>query len=288
MEVNEKAEKDIQHIFDKLGGLDVDKIKTQGLTIRIGNKVLKFDAISEEESIENEIREEFRNILVQKIKIIRDDVSKKINEMANFVSTIKRDSENVRKDYERKIISLCSMPEITFDHARKGLSVVKGSHTNSLVWLVQGVYWPKTVDFKPLDPKMSKKMITNVTFLVFTEGNTITNVTTRKVMGLEHFHHYHQSNTGGDCWGRWKYPTKWSTPDDIICVAREAESVLENINTGSIADENPRGLPRKTTLMRHVKRDLKLKDVNEKLNTDTLRTGITTDIRRNDDNVWTS
>jgi len=262
----------------------VDSIKTNGISMRIGNKIIKMDLVQEEiSSIEDEIREEFREKLVSKMKFIRDEVNKRSIETSQLISTFKLSYEKKKADYDRKIASIISMPEVNIEHAIQGLSVVRGQHGDgSYTWFVQGIYWPKTVDFKNINPKMSKKMLTNIIFRIDTEGYRVVKVSTHKIIGLEYFQHYHQHNP--DCWGKWTYPNTWSTPSDIIAIARKAEAVLENINIKSIAMENPRGLPRKSTLIKH----LVDKKINQKLSMDSSRVGITENVRQNDMNVWGS
>jgi hypothetical protein len=56
-----------------------------------------------------------------------------------------------------------------------------------------------------------------------------------------------------DCWGTWKNASSWSDPNDIIHIAKDALAVLETINEGSVAKDNPNGLPRLDTVREHLK-----------------------------------
>lgn len=288
--IKDRAKKDIDEMFGYLDTIDVDKIKSEGLTIRAGEKVLKFQVISETPIPEiTEIREEFRTKLTEQLQKIKEKINTKITETSNFVSGLKREFEKKERELKDRLSRSQPMPDVFKEHAEKGLSLVKGRYKDELMWLVQGIYWPKFVDQKPLEGKFSKKMLTQVIFCINTKNNRVTGVSTRKPVDFGWFSHYHQSTP--DCWGNWKHATKYETPEDIIAIAREAEAVLENINLGSIADHNPRGLPRLTTVKRHV---LKIDErKNEKkldigiLNQNARRAGITGDVR-NDDDTWTT
>ena len=181
------------------------------------------------------------------------------------------------------------MPDVFSSHAEKGLSLVKGRYKDELMWLVQGIYWPKKVNSTPLEGKFSKKMLTQIIYCIETKNDKVIRVSTRKPIDFSYFNHYHQSTP--DCWGNWKHPAKWETPDDIISIAREAEFVLEDINLGSIADHNPRGLPRLTTVKRHILKDDDVKDEKKLdiglLNQNARRAGITASVRSEED-LWTT
>jgi len=283
-DIAERAERDKNIMFDCLDSVDIDKIQSDGLSIRVGDKVLKLNVVSQTEIPEVfEIKEEFRQKLNEQQRLIKQKINDKINEITEYHHSMRMEYRRKEKELKDILARSCPMPDITYNHAQQGLSVVKGDGADRLIWLVQGVYWPKTIDQKQIDPKFSKKMISNVVFMIETSKEIVTSVSTRKPIGLDYFSHYHQSRP--DCWGKWKSQSSWKTPNDIIKIAREAEAVLENINTGSIADQNPRGLPRKSTLGRHIVESKKSQNMGA-LNQTTRRSGITTDVRREDGEVW--
>ena len=283
-DIAERAERDKNIMFDCLDSVDIDKIQSDGLSIRVGDKVLKLNVVSQTEIPEvSEIKEEFRQKLNEQQRLIKQKINDKINEITEYHHSMRMEYRRKEKELKDILARSCPMPDITYNHAQQGLSVVKGDGADRLIWLVQGVYWPKTIDQKQIDPKFSKKMISNVVFMIETSKEIVTSVSTRKPIGLDYFSHYHQSRP--DCWGKWKSQSSWKTPNDIIKIAREAEAVLENINTGSIADQNPRGLPRKSTLGRHIVESKKSQNMGA-LNQTTRRSGITTDVRREDGEVW--
>jgi hypothetical protein len=246
-----KAERDINYMFEQLESIDVDNIHADGVTLRLGNRILKL--VHQEDiptNIEDEVREEFRAKLAEKLEVIKRNINDKVYQMSEFVNTLRREYESKEAVLERKLRETYMMPEITHRHAQSGLSVVRGSRPNQFIWIYQGFYWPKFVDRRAIEPAYVKKMMSNILIVVKTKDSYVTDVTTRKLQDFEYFQHYHQSNP--DCWGKWHWKETWRTPDDIIAIAQEAQVVLENINTGSIANRTPRGLPRQETLLRHL------------------------------------
>jgi len=279
-----RAERDKNIMFDCLDGVDIDKIESDGLSIRVGDKVLKLNVISQTPIPEvAEVKEEFRQKLNEQQRMIKAKINDKINEITEYHHSMRMEYQRKEKELKQILARSAPMPDILYSHAQQGLSVVKGDGKDRLIWLVQGVYWPKTLDHKQIDPKFSKKMISNIVFMIETSGQTVTSASTRKPIGLDYFSHYHQSRP--DCWGKWKRATVWKNPTDIIRIAREAEAVLENINTGSIAEPNPRGLPRKSTLGRHLIEDKKSQKMGA-LNQTTRRSGISEQVRSEDGEVW--
>lgn len=285
-QLKKRAEKDVEYMFSQLDGVDVDAIKTEGVTVRVGNKLMKLELVSEDPlSVEDEIRKEFREKLTSQLQKIKERINTKITEMSEFVSTIKREYERKEKDLQERLNKSQPMPDVNYTLASKGLSVAKGNYKDEIIWLVQGIYWPKYVDYVPIESRYSKKMLSSVVFMIETTRDKIMRVSTRKPLGLDYFSHYHQSSP--DCWGNWKHAAKWKKPEDIIQVAREAEVVLENVNTGSIATNSPRGLPRKATLMRHLlpDKDKQAEDRMGTLSQANRRAGITPGMRENSD-IW--
>jgi hypothetical protein len=254
MDVGKKAKEDIEYLFAQIDSVNVEEVKNEEVHLRLGNQVFKLVNIGniDESYIENKIREEFREKLSKKLETIKRKINTKLNQMSDFVTTIKNDYETKEKDLKQQLRNAITMPNVTMEHAKKGLSVVRGGSRDSLVWLVQGVYWPKYVNHQAIEPEYSTKLITPIIILIKTSGNRITEVSVRKPIGLERFRHYHSFNRG-ECWGKWKYSERtWNNSDDIIAIAQEAQIVLENINANSPGDETPQGLPRLATLKRHL------------------------------------
>ena len=246
-DLENKVDETMESVINKLNGLHVDDLKVDGFQIRSGNKILKFSVQEETEcNIEDEIRKELKDKLSKRLVEIGKNVKSKLDEMSNFVSTIKIEYESKKVDLDRKLSSANLMPDITYRHAQKGLSLSKGYDDGRLLWLVQSVYWPKYVNDRIIDPKYSKRLIHHIIIAVETLGDKVMNVTVRKPIGLDSFNHYHHN-----CWGAWTWAKTWETPDDILEIAKQAEVVLETVNMGSLADASPRGLMRASTLEKH-------------------------------------
>jgi len=282
--MEEKIEQ-FKSVFNDLDMIDIDKIKTDGMSMRIGNKLVIFKSIEDNPiSVEDEIRNELREKINSQQKLIRDKINAKISEMVEYFNQVKREYLRKENDLKRTLRNSTAMPNVEFNHAQRGLSVLKGSN-GEIIWLVQGVYWPKTIDGKPIEKKFSKKMISPIVFLIKTNDNKVHDVSTRQPIGLDYFDHYHQSRP--DCWGQWKHSKDFKTPDDIIKIARDGEAVLENINTSSIATGSPRGLPRKSTILKHIVKN-KEEDVLGSLNQQIRRSGISVDTGSDSLDVWSS
>ena len=241
---------------NSMNELSIDDIKTEGMTVRIGGRVVKLEITEEITLPEDDIRAEYSAKLTEKLQKIKEVLNEKMSEMTYMVEQNKQDFEEKEREMQERINSANLMPEITYSHAKAGLSLVK-SHPRSsgsdvLTWLYQGVYWPKFVDNIPIEPKYSKRMISPVTLEIVTEGNRVVRVVVRKTIGLSKFEHYHSMDSGSDCWGQWRHNNNWSTPDDILSVAREAMAVLENVNSSSPGNRSPSGLPRLGTLQQHL------------------------------------
>jgi hypothetical protein len=250
-QLNARAQDALKTMFADLEGINVDELKSNGITIRSGDKLIKLEvALEEPITIEEEIREEFRLQLRGKLQEIKQRLNVKITEMVEMTSRVRMEAERRESDLKTQLRNSQPMPEINWNDAKRGISVVKGNGRGELIWLVRGVYAPKFVDQKPIEPKYAKKLLTNIVFLIRTSGQKVTEVSTRQIHGLEYFSHYHQQRP--DCWGNWRYPKDWKTAHDILKIARDAEAVLENVNTGSIANSTPRGLPRRRTLESHI------------------------------------
>jgi len=274
LDVRKKAKEDIDYLFTHIDSINIDDIKNEEVHLRLGNRIYKLVCSGDidETYMENKIRDDFKNRLTEKLESIKKKINTKLNQMSEFVAAIKEDYRDKEKELQSKLDNVIVMPEVTFEHAKKGLSVIRGSGPNKYYWLVQGVYWPKYVDHEPIDPEFSVGLITPVIILVETNKNKIIDVSVRKPIGLTRFPQYHTITHDRECWGTWKYEREWRTPTDIIKIAQEAQVILENINSGSLGNRTPSGLPGIETVKRHVRKSGKLKDT--KLNKREERMGV--------------
>jgi len=279
-ELQETREK----IIDYINKIDISDVKSNEISIRIGNEVIVFSQSNKYNlsSIEEEIREELKDKVNEKLKAIGEKLKERIEYASNMIDTYKSTYEIEKKKLEEKIKNAFIMPEITLEHAKKGLSVVRGNRNDEFIWIMNGVYNPKFVDKRMIEKKYRSMMLTQIVFLVTTKNDKVTGLDIVKPIGLGRFDHYH---TG--CWGDFKYSRKWSTPDDIIQLVKEAEIVLETINSMSLADRSPENLPRFSTLKNHLLNEGE-SDGESISNKHLLRAGVTESSRNDSDEVWGS
>jgi len=240
-----------------LDSISVEEIQSKAMTIQLGGKTIKFTGVEiSDDEMEAKIRKEYKDKLNAQQQRIREKINTKINQLLTMHRQKSEEMTRKEAELERKYRDSAKMPEITYSHLSKGLSVVKGDGNDRLVWVFRGVYNPKFFDHKPLPTRIVSRMKKDILIVVDTRGTSITGVSTRQVQAvptggdLEYFDHYHQSSP--DCWGNWSRPNKWSNPNDIIKCCKDAEAVLQNINSGSIAHRTPAGLPRMDTLKNNV------------------------------------
>lgn len=237
----------------------LDELMSSGVSLRIGDRLIKFEFTGQTILPEAEIRSELAKMATAKMAQVRDIANQKASEMLQAVEMAKRHFEKEEASLRERLREANLMPDINYGHAQAGLSVIKGNpnyrEKDTLTWLYQGVYWPKKVDGQNLDPKFTKKLMTPVTIQIVTVGDTVRHVSVRQTMTLRKFSHYHGMGDDSDCWGEWKPAKNWKRPDDILSIGRKACAILENINSHSPANRSPRDLPRLETVMNHIIRE---------------------------------
>lgn len=269
-----EAEVESRHkeMLDDLESISIDDLQAKGLTISFGGKSFKFKDVEivEEETLELKLRAEFKDKLNTQQQRIREKINAKINQLLLMHQQKTQELDRKEQAMKRKYRNTAMMPEITEKHMLKGLSVVKGSTNDELVWVYRAVYNPRFIIIpvhdennhsgrkqrKPIPARLVNRLKKDILILVKTKKDQITEVMTKKTekdnasdIQLPAFPHYHQTGSG-DCWGSsWQYNKKWDSPDDILKVAKEGEAILESINQGSIANRGPAGLPRMATLL---------------------------------------
>lgn len=250
-ELNKRMDDSFNGMYKVVDGIDIDSIRTEGMTVRIGGKLFDLSLSKiQDNDIEKAIRDELSKKVSDQMKQVKEILKQKRLESSMMVNSFMEEYERKEKSLKDLLDKSAPMPDVTWAHAEKGLSLVKGDKRNELVWLAKRVYNPKFVDRCPIEPLYVKKLMTNIYIVVRTVDNVVARVSTHYMNNLRYFAHYHQ--TSPDCWGSWNWQRKWETPEDIIKIADEAEAVLENINTMSIANRRPALLPRLDTLRRHV------------------------------------
>jgi hypothetical protein len=264
-DISERLNEYHQSMITTLETLKADDLQSGEVSIRLGNKLYHLVVAKDEPLlIEDQIRKEFQEKITVKLSRIGETIKGKMSEVSSMVSAFKEEFERKEHMMKETLARSAPMPEVMWEHAQKGLSIVKGSSRGEILWFVKRLYSPKLIDRDVIEPLYIKKLTTNIYILIKTIDKQVSGVSTRYINSLDFFEHYHQAKP--DCWGQWRYPTKWDTPDDIIKIADDAIGVLGAINTMSIANRSPRLMPKLETLRRHVikntvdtlKKDIKL------------------------------
>lgn len=278
---NSKLEKHESDMFNLINNFNIDDIKNNKVNLRIGNVL--YDLTVSKDTIEfdeGKIRQEFESKINERLTKIREVIKNQMKDVSTLVSTVQSEFDRKEKTLKDMLAKTSPMPNVTIDHARKGLSVFKGTGSNEIQWLVRRTYCPKFIDRKPIEQLYVKKMMTNIYIMITTRDYNVISVSSRYINSLDYFDHYHQASP--DCWGSWSYPRSWSTPDDIINISDQAIAVMENINTMSLARRTPRLLPKIDTLRRHVI-NIKPEETQDiKISTSVLRSGGAMSV----DDVW--
>jgi hypothetical protein len=273
MTPTEKLNKHEVDMLNLIKNFDINDVKNNKVNLRIGNVLYDLTVSNDTvEFNESEIRKEFESKINERLTKIREVIKNQMKDVSMLVSSIQSEFDRKEKTLKDMLSKTSAMPNITIEHARKGLSIFRGQNSNEIQWLVRRTYNPKFIDREPIEVSYVKKMMTNIYIMITTRDNSVIHVSSRYINSLDYFDHYHQVNP--DCWGSWSYPKTWNDPNDIINIADQAVSVMENINTMSIAHRTPRLLPRLDTLRRHVvkiKPEEAQQDV--KVTTSVLRTG---------------
>jgi len=284
--------------FDKSAGDvltpgNLAAIQADGISIRSGNKVLRFTVT--EETVVNEdaaIRKE----LERKFQVHMDELTAKFAEyktsMKNALDTEKQKLQRSQDELNRRLNAVSVLPAITEAHLRQGLSVAIADR-GGFVWSFKTVYAPKMVGNRRIEPEYAKRLVTPVVIEVRTTAdNKVHNLTVRQYMGNDKFHHYHKMGNDSDCWGQFKYSGRiLNTPDEVITFCKEASFLLEVINDMSIASRNPRGLSRLDTLQKHLlPPDADTSEGNARMNNTNSRnerSGVVANVNADvADNVW--
>jgi hypothetical protein len=217
----------------------------------MGNQVFQLVATQTEPLVvEDQIKKEYQEKLTERLKKIGEQIQTRFTEISSMVSSYKDEYERKEKILTDKLSKASPMPDVTWEHAERGLSVVKGNEVGKLIWLVKRIYNPITVDRLPIEPAYIKKLRADIFVAITTKDNKVVGICSREMSGLRYHDHYHQSNP--DCLGSWSYNKEWKTPEDLLKLADDFCAVMSNVNTMSIAHRAPRGLPTLNTLRRHV------------------------------------
>lgn len=260
-----------------------DNFTSKTVTLRLGNKTYELVASDNNFEVDEDmIREEFEERLTEKRLKIKDSIKSKMAEVSAMVSSIQDEYDRKERILKDTLAKAAPMPDVTWEHAKRGLTIVKGQGRGEIVFLIKRTYNPKYFDHKNIEPLYVKKLMTNIYIRIITRDKQIIGVSSHYMNTLDYFDHYHQSSP--DCWGSWKYPTKYERIDEIIKIADDAIAVMENINSMSIAHRSPALLPRLETIRRHVMPDAPTAPKAVKVNVTGIREGL--GIQEPSQDVW--
>lgn len=242
----DQVEESKQELFEILNEIDFDKLKERGVLININGKMFRFSDVEviEEESIEEKIRKELREEINVQQKSIREKINNKINQLLTMHTRKQSELEQKERKLEEKYSNISLMPDITFDHLKKGVFVCRGNQQGELIWGMKAIYKPLTVDKYSILKEHRERMKRDCYVIVRTKQRNVIDVDVYD-NGLKNaLDHYHFG-----CWGKWKYPKTFNNPNDIIQIMKDAMAVLSNINSGSVAKRQPIGMPRISTVL---------------------------------------
>lgn len=265
----------------------IDETESNSLFIQIGDKTFELKPTNKSSDVEDLIKAEMKEKISDKLIQMGKNIAEKLQEMSQAIQRYKTELNDKISEYEEKINDASIMPDVNLDHARLGLSIVKGNRPGSIIYLVRGLYWPKTISLDDVERKiksnLSRRMMTPVIFYIEVDNaDIVMEVSTRKLGNLSYFPHYHQNEDGGDCWGTWHHPRKCSSPLDAIQIARKAERILENIDSYSTTTKKPVGLPRLDTIRNMVDNE----NERTKPTARVRRTGLDESLERSSEPVW--
>jgi hypothetical protein len=252
-QVNERKDE----MLSVLEAITLEDIQAEGLTLNLGGKTFRFKDLEviEDENLEEKIRTEFREKLNSQQQRIREKINTKINQLLTMHQQKQNELDRKERQLQEKYNNAAMMPDITYDHAKKGLMVIKNSgRHDELLWLFRGKYQAKYFKKsrarknKAISKDLRRRLVKDIIVRIKTRASQIIDVTVHNPDAtMSDFSHYHIG-----CWGSWKHPTRWSNPNDLVRCAKDALAVLETINEGSIANRNPSGLPSLETVREHL------------------------------------
>lgn len=281
-------DKEFNDVFDSNS---INDIKTDGITIRSGNKVIRLQvteetALTEDDSYRAELEKKFMDMYGQ----MKEQFDLYKGQMKDSLRIEKEKIRRAEEELNVRMNQVSVLPKLEENHLRQGLSVAV--HPSGFIWEFKTVYAPKMVGPRRIEPAFAKRMITPIVITVITDNkNTITNMTVNQIIGNKKFLHYHSMSSNRDCWGNFKYSGKIvTTPDEMVEFCKGASFVLETINDMSIANRNPPGLPRYNTLLKHLLDEEVTEETStsrSQVNTRNNRSGVTADINQDiAENVW--
>ena len=173
--------------------LNIEDLRTETVTLRLGDTLYELvPKKGQPLDIEEQIRKEFEDKLSDKRNKIKDTIKSKMNEVSAMVSSFQDEFERKEKQLKDTLAKAAPMPDVTWEHAKKGLSIVKGNGRGEIIWLLKRTYNPIYLDHMNIEPLYVKKLMTNIYLKITTRDKQIIDVSTHYMNSLEYFEHYHQ------------------------------------------------------------------------------------------------
>ncbi len=274
---------------DVISDPDLSSIKTDGFSLRSGNKILKFSLTEETITPEDEIRDELELKFKEELESIKAEFDNHKDNMKKALDIQVRKLRKEGLELKKQLKNVNRLPNINSHHTTKGLSVA--NHNDGLKWYFKCVYAPKYINTSVIEPAFAKRLMTPISLEMKTDGNgKVIFIKVMKIIGDEKFKHYHDMGSS-DCWGDSFKPSTniINTPDEAIDLFKKALVILETINEFSLANRTPKGLSRFNTLKNHlVEGKEKPTPKKSTVTSRNARTGFDESVNEDlSDNIWT-
>ena len=233
----------------------LDNIKTEGISIRVGNQIVNFVAAETQDIlVEDEVKNEMREGFDTEVKRLSEQYKGLVGSLKDQYKSRNRDLDKRETDLRELMRQNVQLPVLTEKIMRKGLTVSRRDRDDGYVWSLTCVYAPKYVSNKIIDPAFAKRLMTPIRIFIYTDNNwKITEVKLVKLINCEKFSHYHSLSGNRDCWGEMKFQGEHvETPEKALRFLQQVQMVLETINRLSIGTSSPRGLSRLSTVEKHL------------------------------------
>ncbi|MFW6046879.1 MAG: hypothetical protein ACOCP4_03725, partial [Candidatus Woesearchaeota archaeon] len=150
----EEKKKEIFDIIDSYGGSDVSgSIKdliSEGIQMYVGGHVVNFEISDVKELPSDKLKEDVKNQFQEKLNQIKEAINDKLYSLSESYESLKEKLDDEIEKCKSENVKV-EMPEIDYEHAKQGLSVVKGSSPYELIWLYRGKYMVNTVDSRYIE-----------------------------------------------------------------------------------------------------------------------------------------
>ena len=284
----EKINESFENII-KDSSIDIDSLESNGISVRCGNKVLKLSVTETEELPIDEIKKELEQSYQEKLIELETSLKEYKDQLKLSLQLEADKLRETKRKYENSLKQTNKLPNITIDHANKGLYVVNDKN-GGLIWFFKCVYAPKYVNEKRIDPSFAKRLMTPILLkATVNEENKVISLVVNKIIGDEKFKHYHDTGYT-DCWGDTFRPSSFTIkdPDEAIAFFEKALYILETINEFSLGNRSPKGLSRFNTIKKHLTNEVNPDVKKSAVTSRNRRSGFDTNVNEGlaENNAW--